>query len=209
MKSVVALCVLSVQLIFSCHGAASPPQQKQVKRQTGRKRPQNSREWRAATYLGLTIGKSHRTNVVRVFGEPKRVDRPPGQALDDRELEIWYVYDNRGELPGELTVVMDERTDIVLRIDLAPANLSKEDAVKHFGPDFILTRYAFDDCLGNEESAPLYESAEGSLLIIEYRHRGIGVLVTESGKVQTISYVSKPMGAPKSKCKPQPPVKRE
>ena len=73
--------------------------------------------------------------------------------------------------------------------------------MKHFGSDYMLTKYDFDKCLGDEESAPVYESANGPLLEIEYRHRGIAISVTENGKVNTISYVSKPIGTAASKCK--------
>ena len=81
------------------------------------------------------------------------------------------MYDSGGVFPGELTVVINKDTGIVLAINLNPDSLSKADAVKYFGPDYILTRYDFDECLGNEESAPMYESPTGSLLEVEYRHR--------------------------------------
>ena len=179
MKTVIVLCALLLQLTTGA---------------------QNNREWRAGTYSGLTAGKSTRADVLRVLGEPKRLDTPVGQDTKDPDPEIWYVYESGGEFPGDLTVVLDKRSNTMLRIDLHPESLSREDAVKHFGPDYILTRYDFDDCLGDEESAPLYESPNGSLLSIEYRQRGIAVSVSDSGKVKTISYVSKPLGAPKSKC---------
>jgi hypothetical protein len=148
----------------------------------------------------LTIGKSTRADVLRVLGESKRLDTPPDQTLENPHPEVWYVYDGGGEFGGSLTVVIDKRTQVVLGIDLSPENLSKDDAVKYFGPDYIVTRYNFDECLGSEESAPLYESANGTVVEIEYRHRGIALSINENGKVNTISYVSKPIGAAESKC---------
>ncbi len=201
MKRILILCALSIQLIFPPHSSSAGPQQpNQVIQQTDANRAQNDREWRAGTYSGLTIGKSNRVEVVRLFGEPKMIDSPPDQRATDENREVWYVYDSTSPFRGDLTVVIDERTDIVLRIDLAPENLTKDDVVKRFGSDFTLTRYAFDDCLGDEESAPLYESAEGPLLNVEYRHRGIAISVTKNGKVNTISYISRPFGARQSKC---------
>ena len=184
MKIIVVLCALLIQLI-----------------PTGVKSAQKDKQWRPGTYLGLTAGKSKRADVVRVLGEPKRLDTPEGQRPEDPDPEIWYVYERGGEFPGALTVVIDKRSEVVLRIDLNPDNLSKDDAIKHFGPDYILTRYDFDECLGTEEAAPLYESANGSLLSVEYRQRGIAASVNEEGKVNTISYVSEPVGARESKCK--------
>lgn len=81
MKSVVALCALLIQLIptWQCSSASSQ-QRKQVKLQTEANSAQNDREWRAGTYLGLTAGKSTRVDVLRVLGEPKRLDTPADQT---------------------------------------------------------------------------------------------------------------------------------
>ena len=122
--------------------------QQQGKPLPGASTVQSGREWRAGTYLGLTAGKSTRVDVLRIFGEPERLDTPADQTPNVQNPEIWYVYDSGGEFPGELTIIVNKRTEVVLGIDLNPESLSKEDAVKHFGPDYILTRYNFDDCLG-------------------------------------------------------------
>lgn len=82
-----------------------------------------------------------------------------------------------------------------------PKGLSKEDAIKHFGSDYIITRYDFDLCLGNEESAPLFESPTGSVTFVEYRQRGIAIAVDDNSKVDHIRYVSEPIGAASSKCR--------
>lgn len=202
MKAIFVLYTLLFQLpVLQC-ASPSRQHQKQRQQQTGAITVQNQRERRAGTYLGLTAGKSTRADVLRVLGEPKRLETPADQTLEEPNPEVWYVYDNGGEFAGELTVVIDKRTDVVLGINLNPDSLSKEEAVKHFGPDYILTRYNFDDCLGNEESAPLYESANGPLLEVEYRHRGIAISLTKDGKVNTISYVGKPIGTLESRCHP-------
>ena len=190
MKSIVVALLIQSMLALQW---SSGPLQKQV---------ENNRTWQAATYRGLTIGKSKRADVLRVLGEPQRQDTPVGQSPKDPNPEVWYVYKGAAEFLGDLTVVIEKRTGVVARIDLSPEDLSKADAIKHFGPDYILTRYAFDECLGDEESAPIYESPTGQLLEIEYRQRGIAVSVNEAGKVNTISFVSKPLGALASKCKP-------
>jgi hypothetical protein len=202
MKATFVLCTLLIQLPALQCSSPSRQHQKQQEQQTGAITVQNQREWRAGTYLGLTAGKSTRADVLRVLGEPKRVDTPANQTTEEPNPEVWYVYDNAGDFAGELTVVIDKRTNVVLGINLHPDSLSKEKVVRHFGPDYILTRYDFDDCLGNEEAAPLYESPNGSLLEVEYRHRGIAISVRDDGKVNTISYVSKPIGTRESRCNP-------
>ena len=202
MKAIFVLCTLLIELFALQCASSSRQHQRQRQQETGAITVQNQREWRAGTYLGLTAGKSTRADVLRVLGQPKRLDSPADQTPEEPNPEVWYVYDNGGEFTGELTVVMDKRTDVVLGINLNPDSLSKEEIVKHFGPDYILTRYNFDECLGNEESAPLYESANGPLLEVEYRHRGIAISLNKDGKVNTISYVSKPIGTRESRCNP-------
>lgn len=201
-KFLIALCALSVQTILPWHCSLAYSQKRApTKLNKVSTRPQQKRVWRAGAYLGLTIGKSNRLDVLRILGEPKQLERPPDQTVTEEKPEVWYVYESTGKFAGDLIVVIEERTNLVLRIDLNPHKLTKEDAVKYFGSDFILTRYAFDDCLGNEESAPLFESASGPVLEIEYPQRGIALSLTEDGMVDTISYVSKPIGTPKSRCK--------
>lgn len=200
MRITLLLCMLLIALILGlrCVSASQPQEQRTVDSRA--KLVKNKPEWQAGTYRGLTVGKSKRADVLSVFGQPERVDTPPDQEPTEPTPEVWYVYPSGGGFLGRLTVVLDERTDVVLGIDVSPEELSKEEAVKHFGKDYILTRYNFDTCLGNEESAPLYESADGPVLEIEYRHRGIAIAVNQDGRVNTISYVSKPIGARESKC---------
>ncbi len=157
-------------------------------------------EWRAGTYRGLTIGKSTRPDMLRVLGQPIWSGQPGDQAKDEPNPEIWNEYGSIQEFLGKLTVVVDKRSNIIMRIDLYPKNMPKEEAVKRFGYDYISTRYDFDQCLGNEESAPLYESPNGPITEIEYRKRGIAIGVDNNGWVKQISYVNKPLGATSAKC---------
>ncbi|HET9712153.1 MAG TPA: hypothetical protein VFP64_09745 [Pyrinomonadaceae bacterium] len=87
------------------------------------------------------------------------------------------------------------------RVDIGPKDLTKEEAIKHFGPNYIVTRYDFDSCLGDEESAPVFESPSGTVVFVEYRQRGIAIAVNGQGNVDDIRYVSEPIGAESSKCK--------
>jgi len=193
------LCVLLIVLIAvtQCSSFASHQQEHQPATRT----VQGNNRWRAGNYFGLTVGTSTHADVLRVLGEPVRKDTPVDQAKDEPHPEVWYVYEGGGEFPGALTVVIDKRSGVLLRVDLSPQNLSRDEAIKHFGKDYIVTRYDFDECLGDEESAPLYESPNGSIISVEYRTRGIAVAVDETGRVNTISYISKPIGARQSRCK--------
>ena len=156
-----------------------------------------NRTWQRATYRGLTMGKSKMADMLRIFGKPTRVER---FDEDKSNPEVWYHYDGVWEFPGTLRFIVDQ-SRIIRRVDLLPTQLTKEDAIKHFGPDYIETRYDFDSCLGNEEAAPLFESPTGAVINIEYRQRGVAFALNAYGNIDTISFVSGPVGAESSKCK--------
>ncbi len=150
----------------------------------------DNREWRAAKYRGLTIGKSTKTDMLRVLGKPNHVDIPEGQRKTDRRQELWYLYERGGELPGNLTVMVDKTHARIVGMDLSPENLPKAEAIRHFGDDYIETRYDFCKGFDTEDSAPIYETPNGSILNIEYRSRGIAFRVNYLGEVDTILYLS-------------------
>jgi hypothetical protein len=142
------------------------------------------------------MGKSTRSDALGVFGKPKRSE----SLGDGANREVWYHYEGGGDVPGELVVVVDKAGGVVLRVLLHPKNLTKEEAVKQFGNDYRVTRYNFDDCLGDGESGPLYESPDGSVVKTEYRERGIVITSNYQGGVDTIEYVAKPIGSTSSRC---------
>jgi hypothetical protein len=144
------------------------------------------------------MGRSSVAEMRRVLGAPKRSEVfNKGKS----NPEVWYYYDSISEFPGTLRVVVDKTKNTVRAVDIQPKDLSKEEAIKHFGQDYVITRYDFDSCLGDEESAPLFESPSGAVISIEYRQRGIAIAVDSNGKVDDISYISEPLGAATSKCK--------
>ena len=158
----------------------------------------SSRVWRVGSYRGLTMGRSKGAEVRKKFGEPKR-----SQLINKGKSneEVWYEYDDAPDFPGSLRVIVDRRNDTIQAIDIHPKDLKQEQAITHFGSEYVLTRYDFDSCLGDEESAPLFESPTGAVLFIEYRQYGIAIAVNSQGKVNEISYVSEPVGAAASRCK--------
>lgn len=100
-----------------------------------------------------------------------------GTENDGKELATWYVYRVDGEIAGDLLVRVNEPEGVIFNAEISPRNLLKEQAIKHFGADYIVTRYDFDTCLGDGESAPMYESPLGNAVYIEYRKRGIALTV--------------------------------
>ena len=90
MKTIVVFSMFLIQAVPALQSAAtSRQQQKQRKLYAGANTLQNQRDWRAGTYLGLTAGKSTRADMLRVCGEPKRIDTPADQTPNDPDPEIW------------------------------------------------------------------------------------------------------------------------
>jgi hypothetical protein len=157
------------------------------------------RVWHPATYRGLTIGKSRRADMLRVFGKPKWTRSPKRGDEDESDQEVWSSFERVGEFPGQTNVLSDKR-GVIERIDFYPAKLTKDQAIGHFGSDYIITRYAFDSCLGDEDSDHIYESQNGPLVSVEYRDRGIAISIGYKDLVTKISYVGGPIGSTKSEC---------
>jgi hypothetical protein len=162
--------------------------------------PQPGRQWRPATYRGLTVGKSRLADMLRAWGKPKwsRISRR--EAEEESRQVTWTNYERVGEFPGSTTVVSDSRSGVITRINFYPEKLSKEQAVAHFGSGYIITRYAFDSCLDEEDDELIYESTNGPLVSVEYRARGIAISIGYKDMVTRISYVDGPIGSTKSKC---------
>lgn len=165
--------------------------------------------WRPATFRGLIVGKSSRADMLRVLGQPKWSRAHEDEGDPDAPREVWNNYERGGEFPGTMSVVLDGRRGVITRIEFYPEKLTREQAVAHFGPGYVVTRYDFDPCGGDEESEPIYESPNGALVSVEYRSRGIAISVGYKDLVTRISYVDGPVGAIQSRCKRTPAPKEK
>jgi hypothetical protein len=159
---------------------------------------QPGRRWRPATFRGITVGKSKRVDMLRLLGQPRWSRTTPGEG--NEHGTTWNNYERVSEFPGPTNVATDSVTGIVIRIDFYPQKLSKEEAVKYFGPRYVITRYAFDPCPGDEDEESVYESPSGPLVSVEYRGRGIAILVGYKDMVTKISYIGGPLGSTTSRC---------
>jgi hypothetical protein len=196
MKTVIVFCLIASQYFFAFGYPRFAPRehgQSPVRSTTG---TDIKRVWRPGSYRGLTMGASNVDEMRRILGAPKRSETFNKGTSDE---EVWYHYEGSSDFPGTIRVIVVKAA--IRAIDILPKDLNAEDAIKHFGPDYLLTRYDFDSCLGDEESAPLFESPSGSVVYIEYRQRGIAISVNGVGKVNEIQYINEPIGAESSKCK--------
>lgn len=172
------------------------------------KQNRNGNKWRPATYEGLIMGTSTHKDMLGVLGSP--LDTVPSEIESEKvdfentpfKDEVWYYYQADGGIPGKLVVNVDIHTKRIIRIIIHPQEvyLPKEKVIKHYGNDYVITRYSFDDCLGDWDSVPIHESPDGPIKLLEYRERGISVTLGDKDIVNHITYESEPPGHSESKC---------
>ncbi|MGH9842887.1 MAG: hypothetical protein ACREEM_29465 [Blastocatellia bacterium] len=145
-------------------------------------------EWHAATFRGLKIGQSTLEDALRVLGKPKWVGPEADQDVTKPALMIYYSFGAGGEFPGEIGVIINKKSQKIVEIRNSPKELSKEDAIRHFGSDYTIGRYEF--CPETDTTtAPIYSNSNGQLMQIEYRSRGIILHLDDDDTVGEVSYV--------------------
>lgn len=156
-------------------------------------------QWQAATYKGLVMGESSREDMLRVLGPPAELTPAEGRTQ-------WYSYQEVSEFTsepktGELTAVVNQRSGKVVAMHLGTKDFTVEEAIKRFGSDYIKTGYDFDECVADPKEDALYETPNGFFRYIEYRERGIALLLDKrEEKVVQIEFISQPIGTPKPRC---------
>jgi hypothetical protein len=165
--------------------------------------PDKNRGWSAGVYRGLIIGTSTRADMLRVLGKP--LSSGPTEGQGPPKPIIWNDYGMiKGEISGQLAVEVDSRTNRIVTISISPEKMSKEEAIKYFGNDYVLIDYEF--CPGQSLDADVglvYENPRGTEIdYLEYRSRGIAIHLDYQGNVNGIYYLDKPLGlASKADCK--------
>src|SRR5829696_4479911 len=152
--------------------------------------PRDDEIWNPATYNKITVGTSNQFDVVRAFGKPVREDFAGPQDGN----EVWYIYDKGGQFPGQFTVIVEKESGIVTAMILNPMDLTRKDVIEKLGNDYVTTRYDFCPGFDEAEAAPVFQAPNGSATYVEYRSRGIAVLVDEGGEVYDIRYLKRPVG---------------
>lgn len=153
----------------------------------------STRGWRPATFQGLRVGTSTESEMLQRLGTP--LHRTRVHWTDT--VVVWsYEFARGGEFPGRVVVDVDTATGVVVGVLTEPERLSVSEAVRQLGPSSRRMRYAYDECLADAESVPLYESADGPVEYLEYRSRGIAVRVEKGDSVSVVLYRrGTPLGA--------------
>jgi hypothetical protein len=157
---------------------------------------QDGRQWKAGAYRGITVGKSTAVELLQKWGDPRETgnwdwDNPKNPKF------LLHHYDAQEAPIGAIMVEVETKTGKVAAISTSPDELSLSKAIELFGKDYIETRYKECKCAVGYES-PLFESPDGNFIYVEYRSRGIAMLV-DGGVVTSIQFVDKPIGLESSK----------
>ncbi len=145
-----------------------------------------------ADFAGLRLGKATIADVRKKLGPPKTEFR-------DDAGTTWLYYVDVGPVPGKVEFIADSATGRIETVEVSPAKLPLKGAQKLFGPKFKVIRYSFDNCLQKGDAAPVYEAADGPLEYVVYEDLGIA-LYSYGTSVESIQYLSKPLGTKVSQC---------
>lgn len=160
------------------------------------------RGWCPGTYRGLITGQSTYSDMVDVLGEPH--SSGPVADQDEPKIYIWHDYGKISNgVVGRLAVITDKRTDKITDISIAPDEMTKQQAIDLFGPDFKETGYSFCSGFDNSTSGPVYKDPNSTeLRRVEYRSRGISIYIGSREAVNEINFDSGTAGlASEKECK--------
>ncbi len=197
MKIFMALGILVLSLTNSPSHHSPVYLQRTTLQKSATKWEPQKRRWKAAEFKSLTLGKSKSTDMLKALGNP--VDKEVFRNRDG--TIVWYHYNNIEGVQGKVTIQVNQHSKVITNVFVYPDELSKEQAISTFGNNYLITNYEFDTCLGDGDSAPLYESPKGSLKFIEYREKGMSLSLDYREQITYIQYSIGSIGSKWSKCK--------
>jgi hypothetical protein len=167
-------CLASILLLTGCLLAATPL-------------------WKAANFRGLTVGRGHREELVRVLGPP---DATSHNTSGDE-----LTYKARGEHKGDISVRLD-RSGTVMEVQEAFAvSIPRTQIYKELGEDALTAHFSRAKCAANA----LYRDPRGAIELTVYPARGIALWPDQYGyDFAAILYLARPPGLARlPACLPQ------
>ena len=199
--------LISISIILGVTAMCGPTPEKQdhalpaVASQDKPATKQKRKKWQPATWRGLTVGTSTREDVLKLLGKPVREDFA---EPDEESDEIWYIYNDVGDFPGQFAARLDKKSGQLVGMSIGMTQDVKQEMVLDLlGKDYELVRY--DACPDDPdaEAGPFYESPNGNAFYFEYRSLGIAISVDSKGYVYGIEYLQKPPGlSSRDECPP-------
>jgi hypothetical protein len=152
--------------------------------------------WRVPTYEGLTLGKSKRLDVERVFGRPEWSGHPEDAMDNPIPSLISYEYENVGAFDGRTVIIMDRRSEIVAEIYLYPdyrkPPITLKDVLARYGELYTERDGALGPCPTAQEISRYKPPPQRKFpFLMLYPGRGMYVSIDSDLKVQAIVFLRK------------------
>jgi hypothetical protein len=150
--------------------------------------------WRAPTYEGLTLGKSKRPDVERVFGRPAWSGHPEDTYDNPVPSLISYEYENVGAFDGRTVIIMDRRTEVVAEIYLYPDHrkppITLKDILARYGDLYTERDSALGPCPTAQERSRYRPPPRREFpFFMLYPGRGMYISIDSELKVQEIVFL--------------------
>ncbi len=158
-----------------------------------------SDRWQVADFRGLKMGKATVSDMRKVLGEP--LETADLDSVGDKDSVVYH-YASKEEIIGKIVVWVDKKTQTIQTIEIRPDSMSKKEVLEFFGENYVITKYVMKKCPGDPfDAGTLFEAPDGNIEVIEYRDKGIAIdLFTDNNEVQSISYISEPLGSKAKNC---------
>ncbi len=149
--------------------------------------PKKIPKWTAGNYKGLQLGKSTVKDIIRIFGEPKRIGNPEDEYDNPIESQLDYIYeiDNKTGEPAQ--IIFDKKSWIVREVWGGDFSTFKEAIEKH-GDDYFEVEFTEKGCSFKE-----YKEKQDRKfpLNIAYPQKGFYFYLNNKYEVTNIYYVDK------------------
>jgi hypothetical protein len=132
------------------------------------------------------MGKSTRAEVIKALGKPIWNGKEEGTGVPMMSYEV------NDPLPGTLFVYTTKGILEEMKLSLKK-KINQNDIIHLFGSNYIFVRYDTDECLGDAESVPIYQSTNGPIKTMQYRSLGVvaDYDYNEDDTVYAIRYIYK------------------
>ncbi len=154
--------------------------------------------WKAPTYHRITIGKSHKPEVVKALGKPSSTRKPSLSAFAGESCCEELVYKGKGDNGGDLSIAMGKNGPVIYIIDAFARAMPRSTAYRKFGSDWHPRTYSIAHCAESGGVSPIYRDKGGPIELAEYPSKGLILWPSEdSYDYFGAVYVARAPGMPK------------
>jgi hypothetical protein len=144
------------------------------------------------TYQGLTLGKSKKSDVERIFGQPVWSGHPEDPYDNAVPSLISYEYDDVGGFNGMTAVIMNRRTGVVSEIVLTvdyKRRITLQEIISKYGRDYVQIDDGLGPCPSQSELKRYRKPETPSGVFLSYASKGLYVHIDYEEKVQEIVFL--------------------